>query len=238
MDLKEVDILGEKIGNHWYYRSKTKAVSQLLKTKKVYKILDVGAGSGFFSKYLLSHSQAKEAWCVDISYDNDSEALEAGKPLYFRRSINTIDADLVLLMDVLEHVDDDVALLKDYVDKVPKGTLFLISVPAFDILWSGHDEFLGHKRRYTLRQLEDVVKLSTLDVKKGVYYFAVALPIAAAIRGIDKLFSNNSQPPKAQLKQHHPIINGALDAFSGAEVHIMKFNRFAGLTIICLAEKI
>jgi SAM-dependent methyltransferase len=235
MDLKETDILGDKINNHWYYRSKAKAVTRILNGKNISTILDVGAGSGFFSKHLLANSSAKDAWCVDISYDNDSDTSEAGKRVYFRRSIDRIDADLVLLMDVLEHVDDDVGLLNDYVAKVPSGTHFLISVPAFDFLWSEHDVFLEHKRRYQLNQIEGVARRAGLTVKHGAYYFGAVFPIATTFRLIGNLFHKDAKEPRSQLKLHHPVVNETLAALSYAELPLMSHNRLAGLTAFCLA---
>ena len=201
-------------------------------------ILDVGAGSGFFSKHLLKHSSAKEAWCVDISYDTDFDTYEAGKAVYYRRSIGSVKADLVLLMDVLEHVDDDVRLLKHYTNKVPRNSRFLISVPAFQFLWSGHDDFLDHKRRYTLHLLEKVVRNAGLKVKHGVYYFCIVFPIAATLRFAEKLRRNVKRDLCSQLTRHHPIVNGTLKALCYAELPFMMLNRFAGLTVLCLAESI
>ena len=236
MDLKETEILGADIAGHWYYSSKAKAMSQLLGTIKPSKILDVGAGSGFFSRYLLNHTNAQEAWCVDISYDADSDAQESGKAVHYRRSIDSIDADLVLLMDVLEHVDDDVGLLQDYVNKVPTGSQFLITVPAFQFLWSGHDDFLEHKRRYTLNHLEDVVRRTGLTVKQGTYYFGSVFPIAATLRLAQKQ-TGGAKPAQSQLTKHSPLVNTVLKSLCEAELPFMNFNRTAGLTVFCLAEK-
>jgi SAM-dependent methyltransferase len=236
VDLKETDILGDTIGRHWYYRSKAKAMTQLLGCANVSTILDVGAGSGFFSRHLLAQTSAKDAWCVDISYDFDFDTSEAGKPLYFRRSIDTVNADLVLLMDVLEHVDDDVGLIKHCIEKVRPGTLFLISVPAFQFLWSGHDVFLEHKRRYKLSQIESVVRQAGLTVNHGSYYFGAVFPIAAAIRMVGNLFFSSNEQPHSQLKQHKPVVNGMLTGICEAEQALMMHNRLAGLTAFCLAE--
>lgn len=239
MDLKETDILGTRIEQHWYYRSKAKAMARLLSGTSPSVILDIGAGSGFFSKKLLSNTSAKEAWCVDISYESDSDISEAGKSVYFRKSVDKVNADLVLLMDVLEHVDDDIGLLRDYAAKVPSGAGFLISVPAFQFLWSGHDIFLEHKRRYRLHQAEDVVRQAGLTVRRGAYYFGATFPIAAAIRLASKLILNPDGRHKAQsqLSQHHPIVNGALAAMSSAELPFFLSNRLAGLTVFVFATK-
>lgn len=236
MDLKESDILGADIEHHWYYSSKAKAMTSLLQGAVPTRILDVGAGSGFFSRYLLAHTTAQEAWCVDISYQADFDERENDKVVYYRRSVGAIDADLVLLMDVLEHVDDDVALLKDYVDKVPRGSRFLITVPAFNFLWSEHDDFLEHKRRYSLGQLEEVVQNAGLAVKYGAYFFGIVFPIAATLRLTQKA-SSEGCPVRSKLTRHHPIVNTVLKSLCNIELPLMKFNRIAGLTAFCLANK-
>ena len=237
MDLKETDILGESIASHWYYRSKAKALFRLLGKTAPRHILDVGAGSGFFSRYLLANTCAQLASCVDISYPEEFDDKEAGKPIAFRRSIERNDADVVLLMDVLEHVDDDVGLLKHYVEKAPVGARFVISVPAFEFLWSGHDVFLEHKRRYQLEQLEGVVKKSGLNVIQGGYFFGAVFPIAAAMRLLKRLTADTTKATQSDLSNHHPLVNGILSAVCGAEVPLMKLNRLAGLTVFCVAQK-
>lgn len=235
MDLKETDILGEDIHSHWYYRAKAKAMRQILDGTSYTRILDVGAGSGFFSRHLLADTSASEAWCVDISYDADSDDKASNKPIHYRREIDRINTDLVLLMDVLEHVDDDVGLLRSYVDKVPEGSSLLISVPAFQFLWSGHDVFLEHKRRYTLAQLEQVVLDCGLTIKSSSYYFGSVFPIAATLRLLDRV--RQSKHATTQLSKHNPLVNALLKSLCYAELPFMKLNKAAGLTVFCLAEK-
>ncbi len=241
MDLKESQILNDKVVRHWYYRSKAKAMLRLLAKRSIGTVLDIGAGSGFFSKYLLAHSTASEAWCVDISYDRDSDERESNKPLHFRKTVDTIDlapvVDLVLLMDILEHVEDEVGLLRSYAEKLTIGTIFLISVPAFQFLWSAHDIFLEHKRRYTLGKIEEVAEHAGLRVIEGAYYFGAVLPLAASIRLAERFFLKSSESPKSQLKQHHPIANEALGFLCEVELPLMLLNRVAGLTAFCLAVK-
>jgi 2-polyprenyl-3-methyl-5-hydroxy-6-metoxy-1,4-benzoquinol methylase len=235
MDLKEQDALGDRVADHWYYRSKAKAVSRLLAGTEFSAIMDVGAGSGFFSRYLLAHSPATEAWCVDTSYEREFDGLEAGKPIHFRRSVDSVDASLVLMMDVLEHVDDDVGLLRSSAGKVPNGCAFLVSVPAFQFLWSGHDVFLEHRRRYTLPGLERVLASAGLTVRHGAYYFGAVFPIAAASRLLQRALHNNA-PARSQLHLHHRFVNEMLSTLSHAELPLMRHNRLAGLTAFCLAQ--
>ena len=236
MDIKEIDILKGDIGQHWYYRAKAQALCKWINQMQPKIILDVGAGSGFFSSYLLEKSPAQEAWCVDINYDADSEVTCADKPLHFRKSVGELDADLVLFMDVLEHVEDDVGLLMEYAAKIPKGAKILVSVPAFNFLWSGHDVFLGHYRRYTLKEVRDVLKKAGLSVIDGGYFYGFVFPIAASIRMIQNIFSKVSEP-KSQMHKHSPLVNSILKAMCATELPLMRYNKFAGLTVFCLAEK-
>ncbi|WP_342322819.1 class I SAM-dependent methyltransferase [Kosakonia sp. BYX6] len=233
MDLKETEILGDDVNTHWYYLSKAKALTKLLGNFTPKKIMDIGAGSGYFSKLLLNETTASEAWCVDISYEREETANEHGKPIHFVRGIDETDADLVLLMDVLEHVDDDVGLLKEYVDKVPANTKFLISVPAFEWLWSPHDDFLEHRRRYTLRQLESVVQSTGLSIERSCYYFGVVLPLAVLTR----FASRNSGKKESQLKRHSKFVNTVLKTLCSLDLIFFEKNKVGGLTVFCYAEK-
>ncbi|WP_137896159.1 methyltransferase domain-containing protein [Ramlibacter sp. 2FC] len=235
MDLKETDILGSAIDRHWYYVSKAKAMMRHIGAKVPEKILDIGAGSGFFSKYLLKNSTAREAWCVDIAYEHDHDTRLNEKEIHYRSEIGTTEADLVLLMDVLEHVDDDVGLLRFYAHKVPRGAIFLVSVPAFQMLWSQHDEFLEHKRRYTIRQLEEAVCKAGLEIKHSAYFFGMIFPIAAIMRLAQRY--SKPRPPRSQLVQHHPMVNAFLKTLCDIESPLFKLNRVVGLTVFCLAQK-
>src|SRR5262249_31664172 len=152
------------------------------------RFLDVGSGSGFFAKYLLENSSVQSGICVDTGYASVREESWFGKPLSFTPSCKADTADLVLLMDVLEHVDDDVALLVDYASKVPRGARFLITVPAFQWLWSDHDVFLEHRRRYNIAQLEDTVHKAGLKLVRCSYYFGLVLPIAIVMRFVAHTF--------------------------------------------------
>jgi SAM-dependent methyltransferase len=164
MDVKEEDLIRD-IGRHWYYRAKLAALLRILPAPPI-SILDVGAGSGFFSSALLARTAARLATCVDPAYPTERDEARMGKPLLFRRSVDRSDADLVLLMDVIEHVEDDVDLVREYAAKVATGARFVVTVPAFMRLWSGHDVFLGHRRRYTLPGIERVLRASGLTVAK------------------------------------------------------------------------
>jgi SAM-dependent methyltransferase len=233
MDLKEEDILGADIGRHWYYRSKAAALRRAVAGLRPRRLLDVGAGSGFFSRHLLAETPAESALCVDIGYARDRDDSVAGKPVHYRRDTGPTDCDLVLMMDVLEHVDDDRGLVRHYASKVPSGAHFLVTVPAFTFLWSGHDVFLEHKRRYRLSEIEAALGDGGLEIVRGAYYFGLIFPLAAAVR----LARRNTTEPRSSLKKHGAFTNGVLTATCAAELPLFPYNRLAGLSAFVLAKK-
>jgi SAM-dependent methyltransferase len=232
MDIKETDILGDSIWNHFYYCHKAAMTKSLLGNINGQKILDVGAGSGFFSKYLLRYTGAASAVCVDVGYEKEYGSKLDGKQIQFVKSVEKSDADIVLMMDVCEHIEDDLIFLHSYQEKVKIGTKFLITVPAFQFLWSGHDVYLEHYRRYTLRQLETVVRKAGLTPVKGCYLFANIFPLACVKR---YLFPHKNEP-KSDLQKYSPFVNSILSAVCCIENLYFRYNHLAGLTVCIVAE--
>jgi hypothetical protein len=235
LDLKEEKILGGDIGAHWYYRAKSAALMRMIDGRRPRSLLDVGAGSGFFSRAMLGIPGTVSATCVDPGYTADRDELIGGKPLLFRRRLDRSDADLVLMMDVLEHVDDDVGLVREYAEKVPRGTRFVVTVPAFMFLWSGHDVFLEHRRRYTLGRIEAALRAGGLAIERGCYFYGMLFPLAAASRLLGRL--RRSGEPRSQLQRHGALANAVLWWACRAELGFFQANRLAGLTAVVLAAK-
>ena len=237
MDLKEEAILGEDIYQHWYYVSKGRALRAFLRGVQPHTILDVGAGSGIFSKILLESTGATMSTCVDTGYTSERKEMWNEKPIQFRRSIEDSQADLALFIDVLEHIDDDVALLESYVRKLPPGCYVLMSVPAFQFLFSGHDAFLEHKRRYTRKQLETVVHQAGLDLIRSRYFFGLLFPFVAAQRLVNKLVLKSTDVgPNSTLRKHSGLMNHVLTQIHRCELGLLPYNNIAGLSLFCLCK--
>lgn len=238
MDLKEETAIGGDPSSHWYYISKGRAIRSLIGGGGARSVLDVGAGSGVFSRMLIKDETTEQAVCVDPNYTNEWLSAHRDERISYVRGIDASDADLVLMIDVIEHVDDDVALISDYVEKVPAGARFLISVPAFQFLWSPHDDFLEHRRRYTLETLETSVRASGLEPLELRYFFGALFPAVAAMRMADRAFKGDEPADGSALKAAPGWLNKTLVAIHDLErATLFPLNKIAGVTAFCLAQK-
>jgi len=239
MDLKELEQLGDSIWDHWYYRAKASQMENLLGGQKFDSVLDVGAGSGFFAKHLLEKDVVQNGICVDPNYESNYEEIHQGKTLNYRQNISSHNSDLVLMMDVLEHVDDDLELLRNYVKLSKPGTIFLLTVPAFMFMWSPHDDYLGHYRRYKISTLERVIESAGLQISQGSYFFAGVFPISMISRLIGRISGLflTKHPAKSQRKNHGKTINTLFYSICHIEQRLVKRNRLFGLSVFCVARK-
>lgn len=119
MDLKEEAAIGDP-SSHWYYIAKGRAIKSLV-GGPVSSVLAVGAGSGVFSKMLVEEGIAGAAVCVDPNYAEERVGARRTDRIEYRRSVSTSGAPLVLMIDVIEHVDDDEGLIRDYAALSPEG---------------------------------------------------------------------------------------------------------------------
>lgn len=134
------------------------------------EILDVGAGDAWFSSQLIPHlPTGSSAVCWDIEYAGDNLPSAFDDP---RLSAATTRPDrrfdLILLLDVAEHVEDDQQFLAEIVERNLKpGGHLLFSVPAWPSLFTGHDVALKHHRRYRPRQARRLLESNGLTVLEG-----------------------------------------------------------------------
>src|SRR5262249_9358075 len=139
----------------------------------------------------------------------------------------------------IEHVADDVGLIRAYTDRMPHDAMLLVTVPAFQFLWSGHDVFLEHKRRYTLAGLHRTIHEAGLDVTRSRYFFSILFPAIGAARLSGRLkLARSGYAPHSDLRVHSAWMNGMLPTIHELERHTLcRVNRLAGLTVFCLAKR-
>lgn len=140
-------------------------------------ILDLGSGDCWFAEQLLHRLPlGSTITCCDINF-SDLDLIEPiATGITKVRDLPSGIFDIVVLLDVIEHVADDLHFLQVNVQsKLAEDGMVLISVPAHPSLFSEHDEFLGHHRRYTRRQILDLANKISIPRKNGYLFVSLAL---------------------------------------------------------------
>ncbi len=243
------DLTFELEEHYWWYVARRKIIlsqiQQMLPAADLNskpRILEYGCGTG---KTLSCLSPWAEVYGLDIS----QQALD-----YCRQrqlvNLKLIDLskemdldnpfddpyDLILMLDVLEHIEDQTALLERIKRWLKPGGQLLITVPAFNFLWSGEDYVSNHLRRYTKSSLTEIMRESGLHIERISYFNFFLFPLQAGII----LFNNMFCPRTMQQSNLHTLsgsINSMLTAIMSAEVHLLKmFNFPFGGSIICVVN--
>src|SRR3954454_17390090 len=116
----------------------------------------------------------------------------------------------VAAFDVVEHCEDDVRALVELARVLVPGGRLLLSVPAYQWAWSDHDVRAGHHRRYTRRQLVDLVEGSGLSVQRSTYAFAAVFPFFVAERLVRRLRRMVRRPAEERLTPVPARVDGVL----------------------------
>lgn len=174
-------------------------VSRLLDMKSEVCVFDIGCGDAYFIAKLCRQFPHFKGVGVDVNFTDEDlisipETYGLSNLKIFRTieeaKISGVAPHLILLMDVIEHIEDDRTFLSDLVVPAlrPEGTIVLITVPAFQRLFSQHDVFLKHYRRYDNARLRTTVESVGLSVLEIGYFFSMLLPLRVLEKLRDKLF--------------------------------------------------
>jgi SAM-dependent methyltransferase len=158
--------------------------------------LDAGAGDGFVARsWLAAHPELHSATCWDAAYSEEDLAnygAGGGDRIVFVREPPSGRFELVLLLDVLEHIEDDAAFLAEVVDeRTAPGGRVLVSVPAWPWLFSDHDVYIQHYRRYHPAAARSLLRSAGLSIEREGGLFHGLLAARAAQKGIGALLPRN-----------------------------------------------
>lgn len=230
-----MDLIETQLDNpieHWYYKHKYWAIKKQIAKRRIAltEILDIGAGSALFSLELQKEFPGTRVLAIDPGYSDLQLEMSDSDTQYSRENPSN-KADLILLTDVLEHVPDDVEFLSNYVVNASSDSAFIITVPAFMSLWSNHDVYLKHFRRYRRNQLGEVLSKSGLEVLEITYLYSLLFPIAYIKR---KAFSGKT--PQSDLKKDNLIIQRVLNGILFTDRFFSRFLPF-GVSVLAIAIK-
>lgn len=230
--------------NYWWHIGRKFILTEVLKkwiNPKIKNrlIIDFGCGTGGNFEFLEKFGEV-------IGVDNSKIALSFcpkknltqlfnGSHLPFSDNF----ADLITALDVLEHIDNDVSILKEHRRVLKNNGKILITVPAYRFIWSEHDEALGHRRRYIANELRNKLHQNGFKILKISYAITFVFPIILFYRLYKGIFPNNPLKPKTSYVLLPNFINTLFINFMKLEsLLIGKINLPFGCSIIAFAEKI
>lgn len=237
-------IMNRVENSHWWFVGRRAILESFLKQiiqnpkPKIQnpKILDVGCGTGANLEMLRKFGAAEG---VDVSDEAlefcQAKNLKARKGLAENLPFENESFDLVTALDVVEHLDDDVAGLKEMRRVLRADGRVLIFVPAFMFLWGVQDDVSNHRIRYTKRQITDRLQKVGFEIERATYanitFFA---PILAG-RALMKLTGIR---PESENNVNVSALNPILGKVFGAERFWLKnFNFPFGVSIVVVARK-
>jgi hypothetical protein len=156
-------------------------ISDHVAVATVRTVLDAGAGDGWFAGELLGAlDQSASITCWDVNYRSEDLTAPTDPRIVRTATRPPGPYELVLALDVLEHLDDDESFLADALVPLLSGVL-VVSVPAFPRLFSDHDRALEHRRRYRRRDLLAMLNRHVDVLESGMLFTSLLVPRTATV---------------------------------------------------------
>ncbi len=199
---------------HWWFLGRRFLLEKIIKKygggKKDVKILDVGCGSGgnieflsqFGKVYGVDKSSLAINYCKKRGFKNVSQA-DATKLPFKEKQF-----DIVLLLDVLEHIKDDKRALQEARRVLKDNGLIILTAPALPFIWSKHDQMQGHFRRYKKTDFHELADKLDLEIQRLSYFNTFLLVPIGIIRKLSVL------KPFGRLGEYDSKINFDIAKFT------------------------
>lgn len=227
---------------HWWFLGRRRLVLQEIARHagaNPGRIIDIGCGTGGMLPHLRTFGDS-------VGLDSADEAQTACR----RRGVPFVRGwgaqlpfhdgafDVVTALDVIEHVPDDAGILGEMRRVLRPGGLLLLTVPAYQFLWSQHDVFNHHMRRYRRSGLQRLVEASDFEIVKLSYYNTLLFPAAMLRKATMRVSRNGDTPPASHLDEVRPPLNTLLRWVMTSEQPLLqRWNMPFGASIICAARR-
>jgi SAM-dependent methyltransferase len=200
--------------HHWWYRGRRRIIAQLIDSLSLEpgaRILDAGCGSG---RNMVDLEHLGTITGVEIADASVERARARGVGEVIQCSVTSLPFaddyfDLVVCLDVIEHIADERGALTELQRVVRPGGGLLVTVPAYQWLWSEHDEINHHQRRYTRSRLSRAAADAGWETVRATYFNALLLPIAMPYRLIAR--RAHVEGPSSDLQQMPERLNAMLE---------------------------
>lgn len=213
---------------HWWFAARRQIVlhrlsRELGERRRTLRLLDVGCGAGGMLDHLRAFGDV-----IGVDPSPEAVAYAAGKNTAEVRTGTLPDGlpfsptdrfDVITLLDVLEHIDEDIASLIALRRLLSPDGLLLLTVPAYQFLWSAHDVMNEHKRRYSRALLRARLETAGFEMQTLSYYNTLLFPAVAAVR-IVKRWIGGSEGASDIRPVPRPL-NALLRSMFAAERHVL-----------------
>jgi SAM-dependent methyltransferase len=225
---------------YWWHRGRRSIVCRILQryAPPRARILDVGCGTGATTAAL---SRFGSVSGLDMGLAALRHAHAHGLPVARGAAENLpvrgASLDVVVALDVLEHLDDDRRALGEILRVLRPGGVLLATVPAYPFLWSSHDEALGHRRRYRRAALRERLLAGGFEIALCSYVMGSILPVAIAVRLAERLWRREGPAESGYLTLPRPL-NDLLARVVGLGGYLVRFMVLPfGLSIVAVARR-
>lgn len=243
MSNAKFDVTAKVERSHWWFRAKRDLLVQELRrvgtTGRV--AVDVGCGTGEVVRCLngLPFELVVGADLSQYALELARKEAELSTPLLASKAgtlpLRTRSAACLVSLDVVEHLDDDVAALREFARVVEPGGTIVVAVPAYAWAWSEHDVVLGHRRRYTRRTLIEAATAAGLTVQRCTYYHSWLVPLALVARRTPLRRFVRGEAEEASYVS--PRVNHMLAAVTALERAVCRlFDVPVGLSLMLVAR--
>lgn len=241
MDRIVFDRMAEFDNSHWWYQGRRNildtVIADHIKLSANAPILEVGCGTGHNLQMLAQHGSVDALEIDDTARDIASQRLGrpvGNAPLPELPGIERNHYDMIGLFDVLEHIEDDVGALREIGQCLsPQGKL-LLTVPAFQWMWTAHDEIHHHHRRYSKAALQKALEQAGLKIEMVSWFNSILFPIAA----VSRLWNKIVRKADSDDGQPGPFVNGILKHLFAAERHLVgRIPMPPGVSLMVIAKR-
>jgi SAM-dependent methyltransferase len=176
---------------HWWYQGRRRVIERVIERLGLpdhARILDAGCGSGRNMVELARHGVVTGVELSDTSVRlaRERDAGEVIEGSVMDMPFDEATFDLAVSLDVIEHLEDDVGALRELRRVTKPGGALLVTVPAYQWLWSGHDEVNHHHRRYNRRTLLAAAQSAGWRLERSTHFNSLLLPAAILLRALER----------------------------------------------------
>ena len=202
------------IENHWWHLTRNRMV--LAEVRKVTgpgsAVLDIGCGRGIVVRHLRQHGidcKGVEPG-ITTAVRGVEDHVQFGRDAVELTDEERSRYDILLLLDVLEHLVEPAAMLAGLIERFPRVSSVIITVPARPEIWSNYDEFYGHLRRYTAEMVEELASLAACELAYQTYYFRPLYVPARVLSALNVRRNTRSRVPTGIRKAIHRLLSCAM----------------------------